>query len=692
VQVARSRSLLLVTSLLALSAALWLCVWTSTPVAAATPGLVSADGERLVLEGETFLMKGFNYIPRDYGWTSMADWDWEQVEAELALAREYGANTIRTGFEYHYLTGDVYGERPFTAYRALPEYLDAIERFLSIADSHGFKVVFWLGAGPAWGPLWDPANYGIIEKHLESLIPRFAGDPRIAAWDLATDLDGTMLQLPPAGAYGTDPRATRANMVTLLKNMAGTVRRLDPDHLLTVGFCWTSSSLLTQDFTDFLMPQFLGADAPNILVADEAARHEEYSAWVDYSTDPEGAVGRLVAKIEELRAGAHRPLPIVLAEFGSPTEGEGYSPTFQRTVYQAVLEAAFLRAHVAGALNWTLTDFTWPPKAFTTVPGELSAEERSFGILDATYAPKPAAAVARAYFSDSPQLSLALGPAGISFSFESSMVPALVHPSSSDTRELCAAFDWIELRGQGGEALLRVDVGTAEARSYLLRGFFADEGPWAGDADDFAWAGGPSKTAQVALQLPPEAHSVAFRCVSETRQRVTVSVGEDTVGSVTITPGWRTYTVDLPHSGPPTAGGTIALHGSLSLPISEGDVTIQTSVDGSAWTDGPVLAPKRGEFAGAVRLGQAGQVLVRAVWSGSGSYGMATSEPVEVTVAAAPTTEPPGTTSPATPETALPQPAAASDHAEYIAVGAGLAVVLAAAAAFIVLRRRRRPR
>jgi len=31
-------------------------------------GLVYAEGERLMLDGQPFIMNGFNYLPRDYGW------------------------------------------------------------------------------------------------------------------------------------------------------------------------------------------------------------------------------------------------------------------------------------------------------------------------------------------------------------------------------------------------------------------------------------------------------------------------------------------------------------------------------------------------------------------------------------------------------------------------------------------------
>ena len=48
--------------------------------------LVYVEGDRLMLDGKPFIMKGFNYLPRDYGWTSLDDWDWDAVDQELALA------------------------------------------------------------------------------------------------------------------------------------------------------------------------------------------------------------------------------------------------------------------------------------------------------------------------------------------------------------------------------------------------------------------------------------------------------------------------------------------------------------------------------------------------------------------------------------------------------------------------------
>lgn len=598
------------------------------PAATITEGLVYAEGERLMLDGEPFVMKGYNYFPRDYGWTSMVDWDWEAVDLELALAREYGANTIRTGFEYGVMTGDPHCESPFTRFAVLPEYADAVDRFLSIAERHDLKVVFWLGAGPCWGALWDPANYGVVEQHLESLIPRFAGDPRIAAWDLATDLDGTMVQAPPLGAYGADPRSTRGNMVTLLANMAGTVHSLDPGHLLTVGFCWPSSSLLVQDFTDFLMPQFLGGDAPSILETDQAAELEYYGFWDEYSVDPEGAVDRLAGKLESLMAGLRRPLPIVLSEYGSPTRGEGFSVGHQAMVYEAVLETALLRLELAGALNWALTDFAWPPLARTFMSGTLPETERSFGIFDIDYAPKPSAAVAAAFYADHPDIRLEAGTAEVDFVFESFFVPG-----AGDSRRLSAAFDWIEFRNAEGRTILKLDVGAPEARPHLLQGFYADEGPWAEAAENFAWAGGDEQAARV--RLPVGAEMVVLRAVANGSMRVDVAVEGAVVGSVTLGPDWGIMAVALPAPEPASVGVAHAVRGSMSLPISGGTVAVQVSYDGTTWEEAGSTVPDRGRFSVPIRFEHGGAAWVRPTWSGAGLYGPATGEPIEVQVAPA---------------------------------------------------------
>jgi len=331
-------------------------------------------------------------------------------------------------------------------------------------------------------------------------------------------------------------------------------------------------------------------------------------------------------------------MPIVLAECGSPTGGTGYSAAYQQAVYETVLETAFLRLELAGALNWALTDFTWPPKAFTYVEETLSVEEQSFGILDVEYRPKPSAGVAAAYYADRPEIFLRTGPTELTFVFEKSFIPADSDPTSDDRRELSVAFDWIEFRDAGGASLLRLDIGTAEARPFLGPGFYEDEGSWGTDAEDFAWAGGPDRTARVEVAFPEGTAVVAFRAISDLSQQVEVCVDGRSIATVHTGQGWNTYAVDLPAEGPAFVGGSRTFGGALSLPVSAGTVALEVSYDAATWEVAASVTPERGRFAGTVTLTHEGRVLVRPVWSGAGLYGPAVGEPLEVIVASAPAT------------------------------------------------------
>lgn len=373
-------------------------------------GFVRVEGTSFVLDGKPFVMKGFNYFPRDYGWTSMTTWDWAAVDRELGLASSLGSNTLRTGINFLYATGNTWEERPpDEAYAVTPAYLAAIDRLLALADTHGMKVILWVAdCMPA--ELWRPERFDLFERHLETLVPRYANDPRIAAWDLYTDLDPSMLAPVAEGGWGV-PWATRDAMVDLLRREAAVFRRLDPNHPLGVGFSWPSSSLLVQDFTDFLMPQFLGGDHPEILTGSSLGPVAAYGSLDGALGHRAVTIASLQAKVQELRRQLHRPMPILLSEFGMPSGGDS-SSVLQAAVYDAVCEVAFKREQLAGALAWALTDFRWPPLGETNVPADAAQSteaERTFGVFDLAYKPKPAAEVARRWFTASSQKATVSG-------------------------------------------------------------------------------------------------------------------------------------------------------------------------------------------------------------------------------------------------------------------------------------------
>ena len=583
-------------------------------------GVVYAEGDRLMVDGKIYIMKGFNYLPRDYGWTSIEDWDWEAVDRELALAASLHANTIRTGVNWQYATGNInYRYNIFTHYHVRKEHIEAIEKFLQIADKYGMKVVLWSIDAMYW-EFWDPAQYSIVDKYLTELVTPFIDDPRIAAWDLATDLDGTMLQRPPYGGFGTNPFSTKEHMLTLLRNMSKTIRKIDPNHLQAVGFCWVSSSVLVQDFTDIIFFQFLGGDRPEIVNQSKLneGAGENYINHQQVLDDKEAGIEKMVAKLQSIQAQLKKPMPIVPSEYGIYTAEPMSSKEAQKAVYEAVNEAVFLRLELAGLLNWALTDFNMPPKAFTILTPDSSPftpEEKTFGVFDIAYNPKPAAKVAAKYYIDRPPLTITTQPNQLEFQFSRYFIPG-----SKDPRKLSAAFDTITFYDAGGNALATLDIGSANASAYLGKGFYADEKEWGREVSNFTWAGGDEKRAFINFPFPPGVDWIEIHAYNQLdNQSMMVLVNGEEAEKVVLKKGWAKYKISVSRITSPS-GADKAVYGIFDLAVSGGDVHIQTSTDGQTWQDAAITTPLNGIFAARFPLERSGQLSIRAVWDGNKVY------------------------------------------------------------------------
>ncbi|MBN2470214.1 MAG: hypothetical protein JXN59_05760 [Anaerolineae bacterium] len=593
------------------------------PATQDSSGFLYTEGGWLMLNGEVFIMKGFNYYPRDYGWTNMADWNWDAVEEELALAKSLHANTIRTGIGPLPAADNIFQKKNiYTHTQVTGEYIDAIERFLEIADRSGMMVVFWLNDLQPW-EMHEPGKFKPVEEFLEQIIPLFADDPRIAAWDLGTDLDGTYLLPDQPNKWDLYPWMTRDNMVEYLRDVAETVREVDRNHLLATGFCWPSSSLLTTNFTDFLFFQFLGADYPGVLESNtQIGSADEYG----FTASPAG----FEEKLEEIRAQLSSEMPIVPSEFGTYSGGD-HSPDFQAGIYRQALEAIFLREHLAGALNWALTDFTWPPKAPTPVEADApqaGVEEQTFGVFDLDYNPKPAAQIASAYFDDQSGVALFTLPEQISFTFSKTFIPG-----EGDTRPLAIAFDYLAFMDEQGKELARLDIGDPGARPYLTSGFYDDEGPWGNEADNFAWSGGKEKKAVITYPFPAGTSAILMRILGGQHNiEMKTYVEGQLTDTRTPSGGWKKYRIEIPQTDDAHAGGEFLLMGKLNLPFSEGMLRLQTSRDAGSWQDIRTVMPEKGRFSALIPTHEAGRIYLRAVWSGTSQYEGSTSQAISVMV------------------------------------------------------------
>jgi len=250
-------------------------------------------------------------------------------------------------------------------------------------------------------------------------------------------------------------------------------------------------------------------------------------------------------------------------------------------------------------------------------------------------------------------------PDRIEFVFGRATVPAEEETASEDTRILAAAVDKITFWDGDGQALRILDIGTAEARPYLEAGFYADEGPWAGGAETFAWVGGRDRTGIVHLDLPEGTRAISIRVGNSIEGNTAeLRLGGEVIGHKTLRVGWVTYRFDLPGAAMVGGENTQAVYGQLSLPFSEGLVTIQTSSDGSQWADVVQVVPEAGRFVARLAPPASGQTQIRAVFGGAGYYQGATSAVLLLEAVAA---TPVPSVSPVETGALLPVPAATQD-------------------------------
>jgi hypothetical protein len=426
---------------------------------AADQSFVGVNGDSLVLDGQPYVLKGFNYYPRDYGWSSMTEWDWTQVDQELALASSVGANTIRVSIDYGYSTGhpdEVWSEADVQQFQTPTQaYMDAMRQLLAIADSHGLKVIFGLfDYEPSWSFI-GRADYAPGVTYLQTIIPAFADDPRIAAWSVFNEGDTIPEKFP---------NVSQDAVIQFNRAMADAIRPLDAHHLVTVDFARIWNAHLAQDFVDLVSFHYY---------ADPAA---------------------LPDQIQALRSRLNRPLPVVFGELGSPSGGNQYASVPGQTIaLDAYLDTAlFGQPPLAGALVWDLVDQNTPR---TPLNRQREKGDLKLGMWDGNLQPKPGAAVVERYFS---------GGCGPGQRVELRFPNAPNQPAVNSQRVLQVGMRRLALVRGDGSTINQVQFGTPDAN--LVEG-----SGWYGDEDWGQWAGQPNRSASLCLAVPDDAASVRIQ-------------------------------------------------------------------------------------------------------------------------------------------------------------------------------------
>jgi hypothetical protein len=408
-----------------------------------TGGFLTSSGARFQIDGQPFVIKGFNYYPRNYAWSSMEEWHWSEVEQELAQGSSLGANTVRAFIDYGFSTGNPWQEEDIATHNhPTAGYLEALERLLGIADRYGLKTIFTL---LDWMPGWafiDQRQHHIAEAYLTELISGFVSDPRIAAWDILNEGD----LLPET--YGSQ----WADVLAFYQAVSAHIRSLDANHLITAGFGRVGQAHRCEDLVDFV----------------------SFHHYADQA--------RLGEEIRQLRSRLSHPMPIVLGEFGHPSGGiEGSSLSAHILALGTGLDTALEHQGLAGALFWMLTD-TNPPLTDLTRGGEPGVSQellKQYGVLEGNLQPKPSAIVVTRFFSGEYAT-----PTQIKLSFSK----GLTEPLTGDSRYLAIGVHRLDFLDGSGATLGSMDFGTIEANQQQGHGWYSNEawGQWAGSLERFA--------------------------------------------------------------------------------------------------------------------------------------------------------------------------------------------------------------
>ncbi|HET9221687.1 MAG TPA: cellulase family glycosylhydrolase, partial [Roseiflexaceae bacterium] len=321
------------------------------PADGSASSFIQAAGGQLLFQGRPIQLKGVNYYAQWRPWSrTWTGWDGPQVERELRQGREQlGINVVRVLLPYNFAQSRN-GDGVVT-----PKQIGRLREMAQIAGNLNMRLIVTLfdfyESFPGAGSETEQKNL----EYLRALVPHFAEDDRIMAWDVHNEPDHY-----PLWRDG-DPQ----KVLRWLGRMADEIHALAPRQLVTVGM----------------------GQAPNLwLPGPDGRRVVDYSDVVSMHTYDAGSVAQ---NLDQLRLQTSKP--IIIEEFGWPTGPgcmENYSGTTQVRLYQAVLSAA--KDRTAGVVAWTLRDYDAGPTE------RWDSFEEHFGLFRPDGSLKPAAGLIQA--------------------------------------------------------------------------------------------------------------------------------------------------------------------------------------------------------------------------------------------------------------------------------------------------------
>lgn len=309
-------------------------------------GFAGLEDGFFTINDEPFPVRGVNYFPVYYPWRRfLTESDLSAIDAEFALLRAAGLNTIRTFLWYEPMF-----ICPSSGAVPVVDVFVRLDGLIHAAAAHDLRIILTLNDTP------DLVNYPLYANpaHTQAqtafIVDRYRDEAAILMWDVRNEGDID---------YGTRDGALlakfpRQQVLDWVEAVTGQIRSLDANHLITAG--WMTDAASTAPYVDVI----------------------SFHHWWDDAD--------LRRRIDEIRAASDRP--ILLEEFGYPTfplpEDE------QAENIRSIIETAEA-THLAGWLIWTAFDFPLDATCLPPHCPDVENREHHFGIWRSDYTPKPAA-------------------------------------------------------------------------------------------------------------------------------------------------------------------------------------------------------------------------------------------------------------------------------------------------------------
>lgn len=299
------------------------------------PQYVQSLHQQLQFEQHPFIVRGVNYYPSATPWLQFwPAYQPQQTATDLALIQQLQLNSVRIFIPFEQFT------EPYST----SLYLRSVTDFLDQAEQANIKVIVtlfdFLGD-------YQLARWQQTDSYLTTVVTALREHPAIMAWDVKNE---------PDRDYAT---ASQAVVEAWLLHTIRQLRRLDPHHLITIGWSTPEAAQRLSEDVDLVSFHYYG-------LAEQLATHYQ--------------------RLEQV-VGAK---PLLLTESGmstwnSPLFPHGHNQREQAAYLINVSQQA--ESH-NGYLIWTLFDIPQVPSTIAGFWPWQRSPQTQLGLYTADYEPK----------------------------------------------------------------------------------------------------------------------------------------------------------------------------------------------------------------------------------------------------------------------------------------------------------------